>query len=127
VRDAARAIASQVGTETTQAITELTDARRDGYTWRELAETAAAALGHKPRPLRLPSAVLRLIGAIGGARNNLMGSSEMLTPGKVKEILHPDWSADPDLPHPAGLPEPQIDLLTGLTDMAKWARGEGLL
>lgn len=127
VRDAAKAIVSQIGTIQTGRIAELTDARRDGYKWRELAETAAAAVGHRPRVIRLPSAILRAAGAFGGARNALIGSSEMLTPGKVREILYSDWSADPNLPVPVGLPEPQISLFRGLTDMTKWARAEGLL
>ncbi len=126
-RDAAAAIVSQIGAGPSGMITELTDQRRDGYTWRELTVTASRVLGHTPRPLRLPAPALRALGAAGSILNRITGGAGMVTKGKAREILHPDWSADPDLPHPPGLPTPRIDLATGLMDMARWACSEGLL
>lgn len=122
VRDAARMIAAAAGARLPGAVHELTDARRDGYRWDELAATAATALGRAPRPVRVPGAVLRGAGAVGGALARLTGSAEMLTPGKVREILHPDWAADPALPPPDDLPAARVPLADGLAAMVRWAR-----
>ena len=92
-----------------------------------VARTAAVALGRTPRAVRLPAAVLRAAGAVGGTLARLTGSAEMLTQGKVREILHPDWSADPNLPAPSDLPQATIPLETGLAEMAAWARAAGKL
>lgn len=124
-RDAAQAIAAFACVRNDGAIHELTDARRDGYTWRELSEIAAGALDRRSRPLRLPACALRLISAAGAALSALGGGAEMLTPGKAREILHPDWSADPALaPPPAAIWAPRIGLEAGLSAMVASARAE---
>lgn len=126
-RDAATLIAALVATPAHAEIFELTDAQVDGYEWKALAATAADALGKPRRPVRLPKLVLQGIGFMGGALAQLTGSAEMLTSGKVREILHPDWSGDPALQVPAAIAAPRIDLATGLTDMALWAKSAGKL
>ena len=42
----------------------------------------------------------------------------MLTPGKVREILHNDWSVAPGYELPTEIYTPQISLAQGLRDMA---------
>lgn len=125
VRDAAKMIAAAAGSRDAGAVHELLDTRRKGYRWDELAQTAAKALGRPPRAVRLPAEVLKTLGAVGGALARLTGSAEMLTPGKVREILHPDWSADPALPLPSDLPIARIPLDKGLSEMAAWAKRAG--
>lgn len=124
VRDAAEAICSLASHPGGGALHELTDEQRRGYSWPEMTGIAAAVLGHKPRPIRLPAALLRTVAAIGGRLAHLTGSAEMLTPEKVREILHPDWSARPPAPEPE-IWCPRIGLEAGLTDMAAWARQAG--
>lgn len=127
VRDAAQAIAAAIQYRGAGDCHELTDARRDGYSWRELAETAALALGRTPRPSRAPAPLLKTIGLAGGVAARLTGSAEMLTPAKVNEILHVDWSGDPKRVMPADQWRPEISLAEGLSDMADWARATGRL
>ncbi|MEX2520250.1 MAG: hypothetical protein WD969_13070, partial [Paracoccaceae bacterium] len=127
-RDAAGAVAAFAAARGVGPMHELTDARRGGYTWRELIEAASGALDRKARPLRLPAPVLRLIGAAGAGLGALGGGAEMLTPGKAREILHPDWSADPSLPPPpATIWVPRIGLEAGLAAMVASARAAGRL
>lgn len=127
-RDAAEAVAALAAHQGGGALHELTDMRREGYSWAELTETAALALGREPRPLRLPALALRALGAAGGAWAALTGRAVMLTPGKAREILAPDWGADPALPAiPPGVWEPRIGLAQGLAEMAAWARSTGRL
>ncbi|MEO0361714.1 MAG: NAD-dependent epimerase/dehydratase family protein [Pseudomonadota bacterium] len=126
-RDAAAALAAFVERPGRGEVHELTDARRDGYAWRELAETAARALGRRPRPLRLPPAILKAVGAVGERLAARSGSAEMLTHGKAREILHADWSGDPALAPPDDVWRPAIPLERGLAEMAVWARAAGRL
>ncbi len=126
VRDAAEAIAALAEAPGRGETFELIDMRRDGYAWRELAETAALALGHAPRPLRIPAPALRIAGAVGGALAAVTGRAEMLTAGKVRELLWPDWSTDPALPPiPPEIWAPKIGLAAGLAEMVAWARAAG--
>jgi nucleoside-diphosphate-sugar epimerase len=70
---------------------EIHDGRSGGYGWGDLAQTVAQIL-HKPvRAVRVPAALMR-----AAARGNLflsraLGYAPMLTPGKVRELTHPDW------------------------------------
>ena len=116
-RDAARAVVAAMRDQDIGAVHEISDARRDGYRWEELADIAARALGKDARPVRLPSPVLKGIGGIGGAIAGITGGVEMLTPGKVREILHQDWSVQAPLPD--RLYQPQIPLEQGLREMAE--------
>lgn len=116
-RDAARAVAAAMQAQDVGAVHEISDARPEGYRWDELADIAARALGKRARPFRLPAPVLKTIGGIGGAVAGMTGGVEMLTPGKVREILHKDWSLE--APLPATLYQPQIPLEKGLREMAE--------
>lgn len=126
-RDAARALVAMAATPGAGEVFELTDARIDGHRWDELVAVAAGALAHAPRPFRLPAGVLRLIGAVGGGLAGATGSAEMLTSGKVREILHPDWSARAEAVPPVDFWRPRIALEDGLADMVAWARAAGRL
>ncbi len=116
-RDAAKAIVAAAQDEDIGAIHEISDARHDGYGWGELADIAAKALGKRARPVRLPAPVLKGIGGLGGLISGITGGVEMLTPGKVREILHKDWSVEAPLPET--LYKPQIPLEQGLKEMAE--------
>lgn len=72
---------------------ELSDHRHDGYGWRELAETARAAAAGHGRILALPPLLLHAAAGVGALVGRLSGHAVMLTPGKAREILHPDWSS----------------------------------
>lgn len=116
-RDAAKAIVAAAQHQDIGAIHEISDARLDGYGWRELSDIAAKALGKRARPIRLPAPVLKSIGGIGGVISGVTGGVEMLTPGKVREILHKDWSVQAPLPE--ALYKPEIPLEQGLREMAE--------
>ncbi|MCU0590496.1 MAG: NAD-dependent epimerase/dehydratase family protein [Desulfobacterales bacterium] len=70
---------------------EIHDGRNGGYTWADLIQTVARVIRKPIRPFRIPDAVLYAV-----ARGNLLmarvfGYAPMLTPGKVRELTHPDW------------------------------------
>jgi 2-alkyl-3-oxoalkanoate reductase len=70
---------------------EIHDGRAGGYSWREVIDTFARVAGRPVRPLRIPAALLKVAAAANQALARLMGYRPMLTPGKIRELTHPDW------------------------------------
>ncbi len=62
-----------------------------GYSWRDLFELAGAALGRRPRALPVPRAALAAVAMAATLVARATGRPAMLSPGKVREILHSDW------------------------------------
>ena len=93
--DCARAIASMGAAPEPGRLTAVTDARPDGYGWREIGETLTLAAGRSPRLLPVPDLALRAMGWLGDVAQAL-GGAPMATSGKVREILHGDWSVSPE-------------------------------
>ncbi|MEM8822494.1 MAG: NAD-dependent epimerase/dehydratase family protein [Pseudomonadota bacterium] len=106
---------------------ELSDNRPDGYGWRELSEAAARAMGRTPRLVSVPRAVWPVAGTVVESWARLTGSTPMMSRGKVREMLHPDWSVSAARLPPATLWAPDISLETGFARTVDWARGAGLL
>jgi nucleoside-diphosphate-sugar epimerase len=73
---------------------ELADDRDDGYRWPELAAAVSARSGRRVRLLPVPAAVLVGLGRVNRRLARALGRAPMLTPGKARELLHPDWSCD---------------------------------
>jgi len=75
---------------------ELDDGRPGGYDWDTVVTLAGRALraGRPVRRVPVPVSLLRLaaLANLGAAR--VLGYAPMLTPGKVREITHPDWLCD---------------------------------
>ena len=73
---------------------ELHDGHPDGYTWRQIVAIATQLNGKKPRCLAIPRSMLQVIALANAGLARLLGYRPMLTPGKVREIFHPDWVCD---------------------------------
>jgi nucleoside-diphosphate-sugar epimerase len=73
---------------------ELHDGHAGGYSWREVIDTFARIAGRLVRPVQVPAAVLNATAAINQALARRMGFRPMLTPGKMRELTHPDWVCD---------------------------------
>ncbi|MGQ9367795.1 NAD-dependent epimerase/dehydratase family protein [Azospirillum sp. ST 5-10] len=127
VDDATAAVAALCDGGPTGRIFELSDARREGYPWTTVLRAAAAASGGTPRLVRVPPAVVRLGGAVAGALGRLGGGSPMLTAGKAREILHPDWSSAAERQPPTELWTPAIALDDGFAATVRWYRDAGWL
>lgn len=82
---------------------EIHDGRAGGYAWEELIQVVSRIIRRPVRLIRIPRAFLQ-----AAARGNLllarvMGYAPMLTPGKVRELTHPDWvCTDAALRHASG-------------------------
>ena len=66
----------------------------DGWSWPEIARVARTASGRRIRTVQVPGPALKL-GATGSlALARISGRRALLTPGKVRELLHRDWVCD---------------------------------
>ncbi len=130
VRDLVAAILALTAADRTAvagAIFELGDPREDGYTFSEIYDIAGRVLGRRARLIGVPRRLLTTTAQINRAMARLTGSTPMLTPEKVAELLHPDWVArGPKLGE--RIPwSPQIGLEEGLRETLAWYRAEGHL
>lgn len=73
---------------------ELDDGRPGGYTWTEVVETMTFLRARRVLPVRVPSLFLQVLGALNLAAARVIGYKPMLTPGKVRELRHPNWVCD---------------------------------
>jgi nucleoside-diphosphate-sugar epimerase len=73
---------------------ELNDTQTGGYSWEETIAKVSALCGRRIIRLPLPAALLKFIAFVNVAVARLIGYAPMLTPGKVRELRHPDWVAD---------------------------------
>lgn len=73
---------------------ELHDGRRGGYCWREVIEAVSQATGRTVRGFRLPRPLVRSVADLNLRAGRAFGYAPMLTPGKVRELSHTDWTAD---------------------------------
>ncbi len=73
---------------------ELHDGHPNGYTWSEIAAIATQLNNKSSRCFSFPRQLIAIVGQLNIRAARLFGYQPMLTPGKVREIFHPDWSAD---------------------------------
>ena len=73
---------------------ELHDGHPNGYTWGEIAAIATRLNGKTAHCFTLPRGLISMVSQINITAANLFGYQPMLTPGKVREIFHPDWVSD---------------------------------
>lgn len=116
VSDLVSAIAAWIhSTLPTGKTFELSDAAPNAYDWNQLLQILGGHYGRRVLPLRLPKMLLLLVGLLNLGFSKLTDRPAMLSPGKVREFLHPDWTADPDPIIKALNWRPQTPLPLGLT------------
>ena len=126
VADAAAQIAAIAAQSSNGSTFTLSDARPEGYRWREIMQAASAAVGRSPGLIPAPAALILALGALGGGFGGLAGSAAILTMGKARELLHPDWAVSSQEIAP-GLPRCRFDIVDGFADTVAWARAAGRL
>ena len=73
---------------------ELNDTQTGGYSWDEIIANVSALRARRIIRLPLPAPLLKSLAAMNVTTARLIGYAPMLTPGKVRELRHPDWVAD---------------------------------
>lgn len=106
-------------------LVELSDVRRDGYTWPEIMSAAASVMGRKPRLVRLPEAGILAAGALADAWSFASRNPSIFGFGKARELLHADWTPS-SAPKAEGVPS-VFGLLDGFAHTVDWYRAQGWL
>lgn len=125
--DAAAAVAALCRGGSAGGCYEVTDACRQGYSWRTMADHAMRAVGGRARIVRVPALALRAAGAVSGVVAAARRKPAMLTASKTGELLHEDWSSAPERQPPSELWQPTIDLAAGFAETVRWYRQAGWL
>ena len=124
VADLAEALALALDTPLASAVREIDDGHEGGHSYRDMAVAAAAALGRRARSLRISRSQIMMVARLNALRQSLGGSVQILTPAKVNEMFHPDWTVhDRQLPKTIGF-EPRYDLATGFRDTVLWYQAQ---
>lgn len=106
-------------------LVELSDVRRDGYSWAEIMSAAGAAMDRSPRLIRLPDKALRLAGTLADAWSLASKTPTVFGSGKARELLHTDWTLS-SAPMSEGVPS-VFGLKDGFAHTVDWYRAEGWL
>jgi nucleoside-diphosphate-sugar epimerase len=93
---------------------ELHDGHPDGYSWRQIAMIAGHLNGKEPRCISIPRPLMQIAGLANITLARLAGYQPMLTPGKVREIFHPDWVCDNTAISAAIGWQPQVQFQEGM-------------
>lgn len=106
-----------------QGLCEIDDGRPRGYGWRDILDLAATVEGHKARAVFLPKWLLEGLAWPVSLLGSVFKLRVPLTPGKVRELYHPDWVVTGKAPdHPVCLPFAEGFRLT-----IAWYREQGWL
>ena len=95
VEDLADAIISWLHkSEHSRCFYELHDGHQSGYSWQEIIDVVELLKGKTIFQVNIPVSLVRLAASFNLMAAKVFGGSPMLTPGKVRELVHPDWVAD---------------------------------
>jgi 2-alkyl-3-oxoalkanoate reductase len=93
-----------------------------GYGWDEMISVAARHLGVRPLRLSIPRPFLMGVAHLNEAIHRATGDAPMLTSGKVREMLHPDWASRDGAVTAATGWRPRVDLDQGFAETVAWYR-----
>lgn len=109
------------------AVHEVSDATPGGFDQAGLARAIGAALGVRPRIVRLPLAWLGPAAGLAEGWARLTGGRARLSRDRARYFAHPDWLATRAPLAATGLWAPLVPAAQGLRDTARWYRQEGWL
>jgi nucleoside-diphosphate-sugar epimerase len=95
-------------------VLSLHDGREGGYSWREIAAIAGSVWGRRVRLLPVPRRLLDIVATLNLAQARRSGRAPMLTPAKLRELRHTDWSTSNEPISRLAQWQPQWTLAAGL-------------
>jgi len=122
VGDLAAAIAAILDAPSAVPGVQELDDGHGGYGWDEMIGIAARHLGVRPLRLPIPGPFLMGVAHLNEALHRATGDVAMLTPGKVREMLHADWTSRDGAVTAATGWRPQVDLDQGFAETVAWYR-----
>lgn len=95
IEDFAEAVLAWLtATNIEQATFELDDGFTGGYSWEKLISIGEQVWHRRIRRIPVPIVLLKTFARINLGLSHLLCYSPMLTPGKINEITHSDWTCD---------------------------------
>jgi nucleoside-diphosphate-sugar epimerase len=95
VEDLADAVIKWLAIESRESrVFELDDGHPRGYSWCEVAETLERLRGKPAFRFHVSEMPMNVAAKINQIAASLIGYAPMFTPGKVREMRHPDWVCD---------------------------------
>jgi nucleoside-diphosphate-sugar epimerase len=73
---------------------ELHDGHPDGYSWHDVIDTFRRLRSKAVIRLKIPLILVKMVARVNLLAGRILGYDPMLTPGKVRELSHPDWVCD---------------------------------
>jgi nucleoside-diphosphate-sugar epimerase len=73
---------------------EVHDGHVKGYSWHDIIDAVARLTGVPIKRAKIPVSVLNMVATLNLGAARILGYPPMLTPGKVRELTHPDWVCD---------------------------------
>ena len=126
--DLGRAIRAVIESPATRGTTlEVDDFHPGGYGWPDVAAALGRAVGRSARLVRVPRTPVALLARTVEAAARRSGKPAMVTPGKVRELWHPDWVARTDEFKLRTNFVPQVTIHTGFSEVATALRQAGVL
>ncbi len=127
VADLAEALALVVDRPPLAGVYEIDDGREGGYSYADMAAAAGAALGRRARSVPIARTAMMAIAWLNSLRHSLGGSVQILTPAKVNEMFHRDWTLHDRRLAPAVGFVARHTLAGGFRDTVLWYRRQGWL
>lgn len=101
---------------------ELDDGKPGGYSWADLGQIAGLNENITVNVHQLPKLVMMAVAHCASAFAKATGNPAMLTPGKVRELYHPDWVARHNLLADNSNWQPRINFTDGFAGTLEWYR-----
>ncbi len=103
------------------------DPCREGYSWRAVAAAGGRSLERKVTCIPVPRPLMQGLARASQLVGRLTGRDPLLTPGKVRELYHPDWVCrDNPVCGIAGW-QPKIGIEEGMGLTFRWYKDNGWL
>ena len=104
-----------------QGAYELHDGRVGGYSWEDVIEITSGICGRKIHRISVPPYWLQVPATFNWLAGCLFRYYPMLTPGKLRELAHPDWVCSNDAFTGCAGWSPGVRLEEGLRNTPGWA------
>ena len=127
VEDVVNAVLSILQSNESQGIFEVTDERKDGYSWQEILCYACAVLGRTYRPILINPRIMQYIARLKDFKARFTGHIDMLSSHKLPELFHLDWSSAQENQLSEKIWVPNISIETGFHDATSWYRSSNWL
>ena len=124
VSDVSKAVVALTDAGDANVLYEVCDECVDGYTWAEIATAAGKAFNTTPRLVKVPPIVFNAVALGAQVVARCTDGTAILSQGKVREILHPDWGSSAEMQPPPEAWRAQVNLCDGFDSTAKWYRQE---